>query len=383
MASIARTFVDAVGHELTYLRRDRLALAMITIMPLAVIVIVAAMLFSGVPRHLPVAIVDQDHSAFSRDIATAAVGVAAITVAANPATLDEAQHLVRSGKVWAILLIPKGAGDGLTRWSRPAVFIFYNASYLSIGSTAGSGLEAAVKAVAAEHGAIALRQRGAPDLRLQVPKVQASILLNPEISYEWYLQSLINPGVLHLLACCVAAAVVGRLAFNGSLGCVRSLSQSAAVLAGSLAPHIAMLSLWSLVWLLWLVGARGWQPLGSLALIVLAHILLLTASASISTLLIAVTREINTAVSVSAVYAGSALAYSGATLSLNGANGFARAWSSGLPFTAYLRIQMDQFVGALPVTALSPLVLLAGYTLVPAALALVLFRRRAGAPVAV
>jgi ABC-2 type transport system permease protein len=50
--------------------------------------------------------------------------------------------------------------------------------------------------------------------------------------------------------------------------------------------------------------------------------------------------------SLSALYAGSALAYSGGSLPIEGAPTVARFWHQVLPFTHYLTAQMDQFLGA-------------------------------------
>ena len=96
-------------------------------------------------------------------------------------------------------------------------------------------------------------------------------------------------------------------------------------------PFVAAISLWGIVWLLHLTLARGWRIEGSLPLIALGQTLFYAATAAIAALLVAVTRETATALSASAVYAGSALAYSGATLPLNGANAFAHIWSNVLP----------------------------------------------------
>ena len=86
---------------------------------------------------------------------------------------------------------------------------------------------------------------------------------------------------------------------------------------------------------------------------------------------------------MSAIYAGSALAFSGGTLPLSGASWFARSWSAALPYPHYLPLAMDQFIGAPPSLALRPALTLLAYTLVAGGLAWVLIagqRRRPAQP---
>jgi ABC-2 type transport system permease protein len=370
-------FRAAFSREISHLRRSRWDLGMITLFPLIALAIVAAMLIEGVPRALPVAVVDRDNSAFSRMIVRAAMATPAVRVANVGPDMPAAERMVRGGKVWAILHIPKGAGTGLERARTPAIQIFYNASYLSIGGAAAAGLRSAVDHAIAEQGAAALHKRGLPAARFIAPTVQVTILFNPQTSFEWYLQSLIDPAVLHLLAACVTAMALGRELEGGSLRrWAEETGGGLAALAGKLAPYVLAMSLWGMVWLLWLAGVRGWTMQGSLLLTIAAQTLLFTGTACISALLITGLRNVSTALSASAIYAGSALAYSGGTLSLDGGNPFSRIWSAILPFSHYLPIQMDQFLGAPAARALPQFGVLALYVVVPM-LALPLLLRRA------
>ncbi|KGB56221.1 Multidrug ABC transporter permease [Sphingopyxis sp. LC81] len=373
-------FAFALRREVAHLARNRWDLAMVTLFPAIAILIVAAMLIHGVPRGLPVAIVDQDNSAFSRAVVRAVAAAPAVTITQRPADLPAAEALARSGTVWAILHVPRGASDGLTRTETPAIHILYNASFLTIGASAASGIGAAVQNVIAERGLDALHARGLPAIRIEPPRVQATVLFNPQTSFEWYLQALIHPAVLHLLTACVAVMAMGRELEGRSLArWTRETGGGLAALVGKFAPYLALLGIWAMVWMIWLLGIRGWTMNGSLMLTLFAQLLLLAGTAAISILLIVVTRKPSFAFSASALYAGSALAYSGGTLPLDGGSGFARGWSQALPFTHYLKLQMDQFLGAPFVIALPALFALTLYLVVPLAIALVLLRRQASA----
>ena len=70
-----------------------------------------------------------------------------------------------------------------------------------------------------------------------------------------------------------------------------------------------------------------------------------------SALLVAGARRVGTALSLTAIYAGSALAFSGGTLPLNGASWLAVGWSAILPYPHYLALAMDQALGSPPALA--------------------------------
>jgi ABC-2 type transport system permease protein len=369
-------FIEALGRELAHLARDRWDLGMLTLFPACAIAIVAAMLIAAVPRALPVAVLDQSNGSVSRAIVRAVSASPAVTIAARPTSMAEAERLARAGQVWAILAIPEGVDRGLTRTDTPAIQIFYNASFLTIGGSAESALQSAVSAVLAEKGLDALRARGLPAVRISPPKVQATVLFNPQTSFEWYLQALIQPAVLHLLTACVVVMAMGRELQGKSLAAwKRETGGGLAALVGKLMPYLTALTFWGAVWLIWLCGLRGWAMNGSLLLTLFAQALLFAGTAAISLLLVIGVRKASFAFSASALYAGSALAYSGGTLPLDGGSGFARNWSAALPFTHYLRLQMDQFLGAPVSVALPQLGVLSLYLLVPLALVLLLLRR--------
>lgn len=369
-------FIAALRRELAHLAHNRWDLGMLTLFPACAITIVAAMLIAAVPRGLPVAVLDQSNGTVSRAIIRAVSASPAVTIAARPTSMAEAERLARAGQVWAILAIPEGVDKGLTRTDTPAIQIFYNASFLTIGGSAESALQSAVSAVLAEKGLDALRARGLPAIRITPPAVQATVLFNPQTSFEWYLQALIQPAVLHLLTACVVVMAMGRELQGKSLTTwKRETGGGLAALLGKLMPYLTALTFWGAVWLIWLCGVRGWTMNGSLLLTLFAQALLFAGTAAISLLLVTAARKASFAFSASALYAGSALAYSGGTLPLDGGSGFARNWSAVLPFTHYLRLQMDQFLGAPLSASLPQLGVLSLYLVVPLGLVLLLLRR--------
>uniref|UniRef100_UPI0035C99370 ABC transporter permease n=1 Tax=uncultured Sphingomonas sp. TaxID=158754 RepID=UPI0035C99370 len=371
-------FGRALSAELAHLRRSRWDLAMLTLMPAILLFVMGAMLFGGVARDLPIAVVDQDDSSASRAILRDLNASPAVRVVSVGGSMAAALTLARREQVWAIVEIPHGVGSGLARGTAPAIHILYQASFLSTGTQALRGIEAAVSAATTDLVGAELSAHGLPTPRLTPLVVQATALYNAATSFEWYLLALVDPAVLHLLTACVTVMALGRELRDRSLGVWAHASGGALpALAGKLLPYVGAMTMWGVIWLLYLTLARGWRVEGSMALLVGGQALFYAGTACISALLVAVTRETATGLSASAVYAGSALAFSGATLPLDGGSAFARIVSAILPLTHYLALQMGQFTGDAPAAAVAPLACLLAYVVVAGGGAAALIARSA------
>ena len=351
---------------------------MLTLMPAALLFAVGAMLFGGVARDLPIAVVDHDATSASRAIVRAVEASPAVRIVWVGADLPDAMTLVRREQAWAIVEIPRGVGRGVARGTVPAIHIRYQASFLSTGTQAVRGISSAVTAASTELVAAQLSAHGLPPLRVTPLTVQVTALYNAATSFEWYLLSLINPAVLHLLTACVTVMALGRELRDKSLSAwARASGGVAGAVFGKMLPYVAAMSLWGVAWLLYLTLARGWRVEGSIALIVAGQSLFYLGTACISALLVAVTHETAMGLSASAVYAGSALAFSGATLPLDGGSGFARIVSAILPLTHYLALQMGQFVGDAAGSAVGPILALLAYVAIAGGGAVLLIARSA------
>ena len=111
--------------------------------------------------------------------------------------------------------------------------------------------------------------------------------------------------------------------------------------AGKLAPYLLLFTAYGTLSLLWLAAIRGGVA-GSAVLLVAAQAAMYLAYGGIALLLVGATRNMGTSLSLTGLYAGTSLAFSGATFPVQGAPLFAQVWSQLLPFTAYLKLQAQQ-----------------------------------------
>lgn len=339
-------FRRALAEELAHLWRDRFDLALLTVVPLVCLVVMGGMLSQGSPRGLGVVVVDQDRSAASRSIVRAIRTVDALTVVDDGASLPEGFSAIRRERAVAVVVLPSGLGGARTAATPRTIEIFYQTAFLSTGALTSALLQATITAEMVRQAPGDAGLSGIALLRVPLPGVQVTLLGNPSASLEWYLGLLIGPAILHLLIAVTCAASLGRELVDGSMGpWAARVGTPVSAAAGRLVPHVAIGTLWLCLWLLWLTLGQGFAFGGAIGLVAIGAMLLFLATAAIATLLVTLTGEVATSLSASVIYAGSALAYSGASLPITGGIAVARIWSTILPLTHYVTLEMDQTIG--------------------------------------
>ncbi|WP_222564893.1 ABC transporter permease [Novilysobacter antarcticus] len=370
-----QALLASARRECRFLRASPWDLALATWIPCLILLIVAWMFSSGVPRELPVAVVDLDRSTTSRELIRHLQASPGLTVSEQPATLEQAFSLARALKVYAVVHIPAGTGRDIQRDGSATVLSYFNASYQVAGQAAARDIDSAVQAVSAQLAVteIALT-RGPASVRAAPIAVQTGVLFNSARSYEQFLLGLLFPAILHLAMCVAVVGAFGRELRDATIQTWLRESHDRLVPAvlGKIAPYFVLFTVYGAVSLLWLGAIRGGGLAGGFAWLMLAQALMYLAYAVIALLFVAVSRNMASALSAAGLYAGTSLAFSAATFPLQGASWFTRLWSALLPFTAYLKVQAQQLdmgsslaVSAWPLTALLLFVLVPGIIGIP------------------
>ena len=339
----AAAIVAGWRGEIARLLANRFDLALLTVAPAILLFLMGAMISPGTTHYSPVMIVDRDGGPVALAIQRAVEASPSLRIAGRTASIGAALSAVRSERAVAVLVIPNKVG---TRDAGP-VEILYETQFLAAGTGAQVNLRAIVSAILLER---APRSLGSGDLgavHVVQPQVSLTLLGNRTGSLGWYLGLLLGPAVIHLAYAVTAVGSLALLIEDKSFARYAATQpRPALTLVGRMGPHVLACWLAGIVWVIWLTDWGGYRFLGSMLAVTLALLLLALASVGIGMFLIAVTRDPATSLSGAVIIAGSALAYSGASLPINGASWFVLLWNALLPLTHYLRMQMDLVIGA-------------------------------------
>lgn len=337
----------SLQRELHHLRRDRADLLLVTLLPALMLGVMAWLFAASVMRDIPIAVVDLDRSAESRQLTRMLDASPGVRVASQPSSLADAQSQIRRLEVFAVVLVPRDATRNALRGRQGTVFAYYNATYLTTGQSAVRDIVEAVSAWNARLlGERIAKQAGPATLRAPPIAVQSDILHNPARSYELFLLPLLFPAVLSLGLALAVAASLGREVRDGHLRDWLGAAPWAAI-AGKIAPYVALFSLYGALGVLYLALLRGDGIAGSALLLMLAQPLFYLACTAVALLFVGLTRDMGTSLSAIGLSIGTALAFSGATFPVVDAPLFTRIWNVLLPLTAYVKVQtQQQFVGA-------------------------------------
>ncbi|MNT03904.1 ABC-2 type transporter [compost metagenome] len=168
---------------------------------------------------------------------------------------------------------------------------------------------------------------------------------------------------------------------GGWLGAAPRWPEALAALAGKLALPFASLSAVGLAAMLWITAGRGWHPVGSVGWTLFALMVFLALSIALGAFVASLTRSLRTALSATGFITAPAFAFGGVGFPLVAMPVLAQLWAGLLPYTHYIRVQMEQLQMGAPLaySAATPLWMVVG-TAVLLAVSATLLVRAAGAP---
>ena len=365
MNSIANSF----RREARRLAADPWDLAMVTWVPLLGVALLWWIFSVGLPRHLAVGVVDDDHSSLSRQLVRMLDATPGVQITQQFANTAEAERALRNIEVYAVVTIPRDFARTVKEGRTAQVTLLHNAQMGTHSGLLQRDVRAAVGTLSAGVEMAARNKRGeaARAVRVSMEPIHSQMvaLFNVSSNYEQFLGAALIPALLHILAMTAGAWTVGRELRDRSLGQwlgnalgdapgAGGLLDTAGSLIGKLALPWATLTLVGLLALVGITWGRGWHPPGNLAWVAGALALLMAVSLAAGAALAALTRSLRTALSGAGFFAAPAFAFSGVAFPLSGMPASARAWAEAMPFTHYIRLQIEQLQMGAPLATSVP-----------------------------
>ena len=189
------------------------------IFPIVVVIFFTTLMKGGVPTDMPVGIVDQDNSATSRQLVHKLDAFQTTKVVAHYENMAEARHAIQKNEIYAFLLIPDGTEAGLMAQKQPKISFYYSSVSLAAGSLLFRDLKTISTLGGAAAGMAKLSALGKTNDEimtfLQPIAVDLHMIGNPYANYNYYLSSVMVPGLIMLFIFLITPYSIGtELKFN-------------------------------------------------------------------------------------------------------------------------------------------------------------------------
>ena len=371
-------------REFALLRARPWDLAMITWVPLLAVLLIWWIFSAGLPERLPIGVLDQDRSALSRQIVRFLDATPGLRVVQRFDDEGAMARALTSGAVDAAVQLPRDLNREVKQGRTGQVVLLHNAQLGTHSSLIQRDVRTVVATVSGGVELAVRNKRGesmiAARATMEPLKAGTVALFNTSGDYEQFLGAALIPALLHILAMTAGAWAVGRelrdRSIGGWLGAAPRWHEALAALAGKLALPFASLSLVGITAMLWITTGRGWHPVGSLGWTLFALVVFLALSIALGGFVAALTRSLRTALSATGFITAPAFAFGGVGFPLVAMPALAQLWAALLPYTHYVRVQMEQLQMGAPLaySAATPLWMVLGTAVLLAATATALGR---------
>ncbi|MFO7177146.1 MAG: ABC transporter permease [Pseudomonadota bacterium] len=225
--------------ELLQLRRDRLTLAMMVVLPIVQLLLFGYAVNTDV-RHLPTVVYDQDRSAASRDLWRSLEATGFYDVVGHVENYDAIARLLRSGDARVALVVPPDFASALVRGRRASVQLIVDGSDPQTVASATTTAGALVLARSSELLVRRLSASGAP-LATEPMTLETNTWYNPDLRTAVYVVPGIVGVILTMTMVMLTAMAVARERERGTLEqLIVSPVKSVELVIGKIVPYVGM-----------------------------------------------------------------------------------------------------------------------------------------------
>lgn len=337
-------FMALVRRELKALWRDPWQLALISYIPLLGILCLWWLFSAGLPRQLPVAIVDQDHSQLSRML-TRQLKANPVTDPQSFSDLSSAVEAMQQAQVYAVVVFPYDMKKDLLTGHTPTIDVRYNSQFLLVGKLLSSQIQLSL-------GDGLLQVAGLKQLMTGTPKSQVAVNLSPVKSQTTalfnrnnnYIGFLVPPVLVALWQLLSMLVIANSLNRELHLTAALPTDRVSNVLTDHFWPKVlAKILLFTPILMLqggfilaWLYLYLALPLAGSIALLLFAQLIMLLAVWSLVLLVFVLMRDSARVISFCTALFAPAFAFMGITFPTHDMPQLAQWWRLIMPSSHYI-----------------------------------------------
>lgn len=182
--------------------------------PLFMFLFITTMMDSGLPHHIPAAMVDRDGTSLSREVTQSLSGMQNVNISQTLNSYTQAREALQKGEIYGFFLIPENFQADLLAGREPAITFYTNMTYFVPGSllfksfktTATYTKAGVIMNIADAVGTDASQL--AP--LLQPVNIQTRGIGNPTMNYGIYLSNSFVPCLLQLMIMVMTCFSLGQ-----------------------------------------------------------------------------------------------------------------------------------------------------------------------------
>jgi ABC-2 type transport system permease protein len=327
---------------------------MLVPLPLILFLALAVVFAPGLPRNLPMAVVNLDGSTMSRQVVRMVDAASDVEIIEQVATLSEARQALVAQRAYAILMIPAQMEHDLLLGQRPEIVIFSNSQFLTAGGIAARSISTSVSTFSAGVSLRLLEAQGigtdrALDLITPIP-VQQSPLFNPSLDYIQFLLSAVMPTVMQIFICATAVLSFSREHHspNGMARLLRLSRTPTHAILGKILPYTLIGTFVLLLGDVLLFGFFDASFRGNVFVFFLNGLLFILACQALGALIALLSKDTTGALGLMGLIVAPSFGFAGVSFPRFGMTAFAQAWGSAIPLTPYLQLRTDQTLRGAP-----------------------------------
>ena len=311
----------------------------------------------GMPRSMPIGVVDMDQSFVSRTFIRNIDAVPQAEIVNHYANYNEARDAMQRGKIYAFFLIDHNFERDLMSSQQPEFKFYVNQAYLVAGSLTYKELTFISNMGAAYVQKKMMELRGQEVEEREILAIvqpianDSHMIANPYANYGVYLLNMLLPGIMQMLILLMTVFAIGdELKQKTTPHLLKTANNSMfAALLGKLLPYTILFSILGIGGNLILYKYMHFPMNGSLAWLSLATVLFVIAYQAIGVLFIGLLPSLREAISLAAVYSVLGVSFTGFTFPIEAMPRGVQVFQHLFPIRHYFKIYVSEALNGAPI----------------------------------
>lgn len=347
--SPSKNFMSVVRREIRQMRKRPIYLISTVVVLAFCCLFFLTFLKDGLPKDLPIGVVDNDRSSLSRNF-TRQLDATRLGKTLGFASYEEARIALQKGEITAFCVIPQGMNDDVLSQRRPTFTFYVNSLYFVGGALAYQDLLTMANLTSAAVQREVLRAKGMSESeimdRIQPILIDAHQIGNCETDYSVYLCNMLIPGILELIIIIVTIYTLGSELKYGTSRQLLSVAGGSltTALSGKLLPYTILYVSLGFVCDLLLYHWMGFPMAGSIGNMFIATFLLVLASEAIAIFITGLLPVLRISLSVGAIYSVLAFSLTGFTFPVEALPPYIQGLTAAYPLRHYFNFFVQEAI---------------------------------------